>query len=59
MTTETVCIPMEEYVHLKMKETVADDLLLQLESSLKDLEEGRIKNKTRSFLNFRAIQYLK
>ena len=43
MEAETVCISTEEYVHLKKKEEIADDLLLQLESSLKDLEAGRVK----------------
>ena len=43
MEAETVCISTEEYIHLKKKEEIADDLLLQLEASLKDLEAGRIK----------------
>ncbi|MBI1970137.1 hypothetical protein HYS47_00160 [Candidatus Woesearchaeota archaeon] len=42
MATETVSIPLDEYQLLKKKETIADDLLLQLESSLKDLKEGRV-----------------
>lgn len=43
MTTDTVCIPVEEYQTLKKKEAVADDLLLQLESSLRDIKAGRVK----------------
>ena len=43
MATETVCIPMDEYQILKKKEVIADDLLLQLESSLQDIEAGRIR----------------
>ncbi|MBI4152507.1 hypothetical protein HY495_02245 [Candidatus Woesearchaeota archaeon] len=43
MTTETVCIPSEEYKLLKKKEAIADDLLIQLEASLQDIEAGRIK----------------
>jgi len=41
--TETVCIPAERYEILKKKEIVADDILLQLEASLKDIEQGRIR----------------
>ncbi len=40
---ETVTIPKEEYIFLKKKACFADDVLLQLESSLKDMESGRIK----------------
>lgn len=43
MVTETVCISREEYVLLKKKESVADDVLLQLDSSLEDLGKGKIK----------------
>ncbi|MBS3123780.1 hypothetical protein J4437_04035 [Candidatus Woesearchaeota archaeon] len=43
MTTETVCIPVEEYSLLKKKEAVADDMLLQMELSLRDIETGKIK----------------
>ena len=43
MATETICIPTEEYKLLKKKQSVADNLLLQLEASLKDIEAGRIK----------------
>ena len=43
MTTETVSISQEEYTMLKKKEVIADDLVLQLDSSLKDLEAGRVK----------------
>lgn len=37
MATETVSLPVEEYQLLKKKEAIADDLLLQLEASLKGL----------------------
>jgi len=40
---ETVTIEKEEYDSLKKKASLADDLLLQLDSSLKDAEAGRIK----------------
>ena len=40
---EIVTIPREEYDSLKKKAALADDVLLQLESSLKDAENGRIK----------------
>tara|TARA_Y100000034_G_C6899159_1_gene415269 strand:+ start:697 stop:894 length:198 start_codon:yes stop_codon:yes gene_type:complete len=43
MTTETVKISSEEYTMLKKKEAIADDLLLQLDASLKDLEAGKLK----------------
>ncbi len=43
MDTDTVCISTEEYMHLKKKEEIADDLLLQLEASLSDLEAGKIR----------------
>lgn len=43
MSTETISIPREEYALLKKKEAIADDLLLQLEASLRDLEAGRVK----------------
>ncbi len=43
MTTETVCIPSEEYKLLKKKEAIADDIILQLESSLQDIKAGRLK----------------
>ncbi len=43
MAAETVCISKEEYISLKKKEAIADDILLQLDASLKDLEAGRIK----------------
>ena len=42
MVTETINIPVEEYAMLKKKEEVADDLLLQLEASLKALKAGKI-----------------
>lgn len=40
---KTVTISKEEYFSLKKKAEVADDVLLQLESSLKDAESGKIK----------------
>lgn len=43
MTTETVSIPLEEYELLRKKEAIADDLLLQLEASLRDIEAGKVK----------------
>lgn len=43
MDAETVCISTEEYVHLKKKEEIADDLLLQLEASLRDLGAGKVR----------------
>ncbi len=39
---ETVTIPKEEYKSLKKKASFADDVLIQLEASLKDVEAGRI-----------------
>ncbi len=41
--TETICIPTEEYQLLKKKEEIADDLVLQLDASLKDMEASRVK----------------
>ena len=43
MESKTIMISEEEYHQLKKKEEIADDLVLQLEASLKDLEEGRIE----------------
>ena len=40
---ETITIPTEEYDRLKKKEEIADDIVCQLEMSLKDAEAGRIK----------------
>ena len=40
---ETVTIPKEEYNSLKKKASLADDILVQLESSLKDIEAGRVR----------------
>ena len=40
---QTVTIPKKEYESLKKKAELADDVLLQLESSLKDVEKGKIK----------------
>mgnify|MGYP001564562855 CR=1 FL=1 len=43
MKQELVTIKKGEYERLKKKAEIADDILLQLELSLKDAEEGRIK----------------
>ena len=43
MRQETITIPKDEYNKLKKKAEIADDILLQLESSLKDAEAGRIR----------------
>lgn len=43
MKQETVTIPKGEYDKLRKKAEIADDIVLQLESSLKDAEAGRIK----------------
>lgn len=43
MVSKSVTISREEYIQLVKKAEVADDLLLQLESSLRDIEAGRIK----------------
>ena len=40
---DTVTIPKEEYDSLKRKAIFADDVLLQLNSSLKDIEADRVK----------------
>ena len=40
---ETITIPKEEYNKLKKKAEIADDIILQLESSLKDAESGKIR----------------
>lgn len=42
MATDTVTIPMEEYVSLKRKAEIADDAIVQLNLSLKDIHHGRI-----------------
>jgi hypothetical protein len=40
---ETVIIPADEYNRLKKKAEIADDIIYQLEMSLKDIEAGRIR----------------
>ncbi len=40
---ETVTIPKTEYKSLKKKAAIADDVLHQLELSLRDAEKGRIR----------------
>ena len=42
MATDTVTIPMEEYVSLKRKAEIADDALVQFKLSFKDLRHGKI-----------------
>ena len=42
MATE-ISIPVEEYTMLKKKAEIADDVLLQLDSSVKDLKSARLK----------------
>ena len=39
----TVCISAVEYKLLKKKESLADDLTMQLHGSIKDLSAGKIK----------------
>lgn len=41
--SQTITIQKEEYSILKKKAEYADDVLLQLEASLEDAEEGRIQ----------------
>ena len=43
MSTESVSIPMDEYQQLKKKAEIADDLILQIESSARDIKAGRLK----------------
>ena len=43
MANASVSISVEEYKHLKKKAAIADDILLQLEASLRDLEAGRVR----------------
>lgn len=40
---ETITIPMDEYDRLKKKAEIAEDIIYQLEMSLKDAEAGRIR----------------
>ena len=40
---DTVTVSKEEYASLKRKAAIADDILLQLEASLRDIQNGRIK----------------
>ena len=54
MTMETITLTEERYVQLKKKEKIADDLLLQLESSLRDLEAGRIERRQQQEIARRA-----
>jgi len=43
MATESINIPLEEYNLLKKKAEIADDLQLQLDSSVRDLKNNRVK----------------
>ena len=43
MEARTVAIPKKEYAMLTKKAKLADDLLLQLSSSLQDIKAGRIR----------------
>ena len=43
MKQETITIPADEYDRLKKKAKIADDIIYQLEMSLKDAEAGRIR----------------
>ena len=43
MKQETITISTEEYDRLKKKAKIAEDIIHQLEMSLKDAEAGRIK----------------
>ena len=43
MKQETITISADEYDRLKKKARIADDIVYQLEMSLKDAEAGRIK----------------
>ena len=40
---ETITIPKSEYYRLREKARIADDILYQLDMSLKDAESGRIR----------------
>ncbi|MBI4210748.1 MAG: hypothetical protein HY544_04555 [Candidatus Diapherotrites archaeon] len=40
---QTITIPKQEYIMLKKKASLAEDLFIQLESSLRDAEAGRIR----------------
>ena len=42
MATQTISISQEEYALLKKKEVIADDLVLQLDSSLKSAFSTRV-----------------
>jgi hypothetical protein len=43
MAVKSVCIPSGEYLRLKRKERVVDDVLLQLRVSLRDIQAGRVR----------------
>ncbi len=43
MAMQTVTIPKGEYMALKKKAALADDVLLQLAGSLKDIASGKIR----------------
>lgn len=41
--TKTITISKAEYEKLKLKESIADDAVVQLAMSLEDLKSGRVK----------------
>lgn len=43
MTTETVTIPVDEYMKLKKCEEAEKDLLVSLVKGLEDIKHGRVK----------------
>lgn len=40
---KTISISEREYAKLKKKEALADDILLRLEATLRDVEAGRVR----------------
>ncbi|HLC84420.1 MAG TPA: hypothetical protein VJH22_01360 [Candidatus Nanoarchaeia archaeon] len=40
---ESVCVSKEQHAKSKRRQALADDVILQLEMSLKDAEAGRIR----------------
>ncbi len=43
MASESISISVDEYEQLKKKAEIADDLVLQIESSARDVKAGRLK----------------
>ena len=58
MESKTIMISEEEYNQLKKKEEIADDLVFQLEASLKDLEEGRIEKAQLRLFRYLALFFM-